>query len=741
MRLKIRTKLILSYCLVAGIPLLGILALPAVDEFLLRYTVEAKLQQAGDDLYGFLEAKRALCQELADRIVADATFQRLSLNFRPGEADDYIRGLLPDRDVQFRTYAADQESLFASIPESLPGSAKVLKMGPVDESRKLHVTFGKAPFHFGDRFLAGLFVYYPVLLERPAPSGEPVQDMLRPASVALRDYSEVWREIVYSRVVPPADEEAYQQAAASAPEAATHIYEQHKPTLVSPSLLSATEEKPSQVKQSWLHMYMPLVDVFDEFSAIVIVGLPLVSLRAFYQKTMVYMLLFSGVATLVALLAGTYFSSSISRRIGLLARGARKVSEGNLDFEIRDPVHDELGALASTFNTMTRRLDATLADLRQRTALIEEKNRLLDQMVSELTHIREFTENVLSQVGSGVFTVDPGGRITQVNPACLQLFAPQESEESLLGQPLGRLVPPGPLAKRIGDLLLHPEPVSHWETTQRVGARKLPLEVSISPLEIKDETHGLVVTVRDLSVIRGLEESVRRSEKLAALGHLSAGMAHEIRNPLGIIKGSAELLERNFAGDEDARDLARYIIDESVRLSRTLQDFLDFARPREPSLEPTAINAVLQKTVPLADHHPLRDRIGLELDLEEALPDLQVDAAQCQQVFLNLLLNAFEASPHGGLVRISSRLDAARDQVVIRVQDHGSGISEEALASIFNPFFTTKTHGTGLGLSIVHRIMESHHASIDVESRPGEGTTFTLRFPVSRVSAPTRPVL
>ncbi|MBE7561152.1 HAMP domain-containing protein [bacterium] len=737
MRLKMRTKLILSYCLVASIPLLGILALPAFSEKLLRDRTYAQLEQVSSDYYDFVESKRAMCQRLAEEIVADATFQRL-LNHpdRGQEMNDYLSPLLKPRGVEGFIYDATREEYFLStLPESPAGASKFLKKGWIGNSNQ-YVTFGKAAWRAGDRFLGGVFIYYPMLVEWSVAVGDPtlkagpVLRMEPAALLALRGYSSAWMEITLMQVVSAGDEDARAEAVASDVSSASRVYERYKPATFHPAPLSATEVAAGRVKHPILARYIPLVTVDDEFFAIVIAGMPLTNLQAIYRQTTVACCLFPASRRWSRCWRNVFFRS-ISRRIGLLVRGARRISEGSLDVTIHDPGQDELAVLASTFNTMARRLESTMAEIRHRTSLIEEKNRLLDLTVTELTHVREFIENVLSQVGSGVLTVNSAGRITQINPACLSIFAATEPVSELLGEPIERLLSAGPLRERIHGLLLHPECISHWETTQMVAGRPVPLEVSNSPLEIKEKKQGLVVTVRDLSVIRVLEESVRRSDKLAALGHLSAGMAHEIRNPLGIIKGSAELLEKRLSRDEEARDLARYIIDECLRLSRTLQDFLDFARPREPALDAASINQVLQKTLPLADHHPLRDKIRLELDLSPDLPDVLADAAQCQQVFLNLLLNAFEASPDGGVVQVTSRLDAERDQVVVSVQDHGVGIPTEALDNIFNPFFTTKTNGTGLGLSIVHRIMESHHGDIRVESRPGAGATFTLRFPVS----------
>ena len=747
MRLRIRSKLILSYCLVALIPLVGILVMPMVNEPLVRETTANRLEQASSAFYDFIDHKGGICQELAEEIIADATLIQMLDERHETEARSYVRDRYTHSVYALSLYQEFQEEAYNELTPYVPGRQKLERLVSEDIKRrqrlttKLYSAHGKAALRENQRFRAGVAVYYPIvaeyvfeLLEESDPDRAPnFVTLTIPDGVKkeLRRYSSVWEDLVYTGVISPSAE--YDLVLANDPEAATAIYMHHKPRLVYTSPMPATRESTEEVKQNWLAAYMPLVTVNDEFIAIFRAGQPLTGLRLFYQQTALYLVGISALGALVALGTGAWFARSISRRIWLLARGARRVSEGNLDFEIVDDEPDELGDLAHIFNIMTRRLQSNLTELRQRADVIEDKNRLLDQTVRELTHVRDFTENVLSQVGSGVFTVDPAGRITQINPACRQLFAPDADADSLLGNPLQRLLPEGPLRDRLLEMIPAPTLVSHWETTEIVEGHKLPLEVSIAPMETDAIHQGMVVTVRDLSIIRGLEESVRRSEKLAALGHLSAGMAHEIRNPLGIIKGSAELLERKFADSEDARDLARYIIDESVRLSRTLQDFLDFARPREPSLDSTSINQVIHRTVPLADHHPLRDRVSLVVDLAQSLPDLQVDAAQCQQVFLNLLLNAFEASRDGGTVSIRSRLDGEADEVVVSIEDEGAGISGEQMANIFNPFFTTKNNGTGLGLSIVHRILESHHASVEVTSREGEGTVFTLRFPAGRV--------
>jgi PAS domain S-box-containing protein len=748
LRLKIRSKLILSSCLVALIPLMGIMAIPLISERLVREANEENLREAVGHFNHLIFEQRSKCQEIADSIVNDPEFLKLHrtdlkyVKYGEDISQDskiYARSkLLPGVIMRFYYNAKDFKVVSQKLPYIEPESPCLLPTSP-GEDKPIHFTvFGSAPIKLDGEVAGGVIILWPLITELPYSQGRKgyhnwTDNLMRS-----------WVGISLVNVVEPTGEVFQRILISSDPEASTHVYQDFKTEIIFTSLavqLSSGPRTSDSIEKGNLKVkkerkfalaYVPITDADKNLLAVLILGDPLFSLRTFYTQASLYILLFAGIGTLIALLTGTYFARSISARIRLLAQGAKNVSADNLDFEVKDPVRDELGALANTFNTMTRRLKASRQELQQRAITIEEKNRILDQTVHELTRIRDFIENVLNQVGSAVLTVDLEGKITQINPACLSLFLHRETENELLGQNLDKVIVGGELLGCINEALETCTPLDHWETTETIGGNRVPLNVSISVLHSEGDIQGLVVTVRDLSIIRSLEEDVRRQEKLAALGHLSAGMAHEIRNPLGIIKGSGELLERRFAKEPEAAGLARYIIDESERLSQTLQDFLDFARPREPSLEPTDINQVISKALPLAQHHSNSDKIKLELDMQDDLPQLSLDFAQCQQVFLNLLLNAFEASSQAGVVRITSKFDESRSRVFVTISDEGDGIPPDELGNIFNPFFTTKSSGTGLGLSIVHRIIESHKGTIEVESKPGEGTTFILGFSISQ---------
>jgi two-component system, NtrC family, sensor histidine kinase HydH len=242
---------------------------------------------------------------------------------------------------------------------------------------------------------------------------------------------------------------------------------------------------------------------------------------------------------------------------------------------------------------------------------------------------------------------------------------------------------------------------------------------------------------------RRLEQAqaeARRSERLAALGQLSAGLAHEIRNPLGVIKGSAEMLTQKLqASDELARELAGYISTEVNRLSALVTEFLDFARPLHAQPHPADLTALLDRVLQVVAGRFAGKPVRVERYYASVLPAVPLDESLCEQAFLNLVQNAYEAmDEHGGTLRVDVRLTTqnGREGVELRLSDTGPGVSDELREEIFNPFVTTKKTGVGLGLSIVSKIVDGHHGSIRVENAPTGGAVFTLFFPLGDAVAP-----
>ncbi|HET7841825.1 MAG TPA: ATP-binding protein [Terriglobia bacterium] len=229
------------------------------------------------------------------------------------------------------------------------------------------------------------------------------------------------------------------------------------------------------------------------------------------------------------------------------------------------------------------------------------------------------------------------------------------------------------------------------------------------------------------------EAEARRSERLAALGQLTAGLAHEIRNPLGVIKGSAETLNKKLAGsDAIAVELAGYISEEVNRLNSIVTRFLDFARPHELEKTPVDLTAILERALKAARDRWPEAQVEVERQFAAGVAPIPADAALCEQVFTNLVMNAYEAmEPKGGQLRVSVAPKESHSQrgVEVAVQDSGPGVPGELREQIFNPFFTTKKSGVGLGLSIVSKIVDDHRGWIRVENAPGGGACFRVFLP------------
>lgn len=229
------------------------------------------------------------------------------------------------------------------------------------------------------------------------------------------------------------------------------------------------------------------------------------------------------------------------------------------------------------------------------------------------------------------------------------------------------------------------------------------------------------------------ESERRRSERLAALGQLSAGLAHEIRNPLSVIKGSAETLSKRLPAENTlAAELAGYISSEVNRLNSIVSRFLDFARPLELEKRPAEIAPLVEQALKAARERWPEVKIEIEREYEDNLPQVPLDAELAGQVFANLVDNAYEATPSGGKLRVGivAAEDHGRRGVEVRFEDTGPGIPADLREQIFNPFFSTKKTGVGLGLSIVSKIVDDHHGLVRIESEAGKGACFRVLFPL-----------
>jgi signal transduction histidine kinase len=226
---------------------------------------------------------------------------------------------------------------------------------------------------------------------------------------------------------------------------------------------------------------------------------------------------------------------------------------------------------------------------------------------------------------------------------------------------------------------------------------------------------------------RELERQLNQAERLAALGEMVAGVSHEIKNPLGIIKSTAELMAGLPNSDDTQKRLSSVIHEESGRLNEIVTEFLDFARPQTPNIRAVSLAEVLRKNLEFLEPELEKKDIKVEHNMNGRSYDLKADPDLLYRAFLNILINAVQAQEHGGLIRV--HLAEESDAQRIEILDQGEGISEESISKLFNPFFTTKEQGTGLGLSIVRKIVEGHNGTIRINSNPGQGTTVVIRLP------------
>jgi two-component system sensor histidine kinase HydH len=223
-------------------------------------------------------------------------------------------------------------------------------------------------------------------------------------------------------------------------------------------------------------------------------------------------------------------------------------------------------------------------------------------------------------------------------------------------------------------------------------------------------------------------EQMKRSERLYAIGRMSAGLAHEIRNPLASIEGAASILQKNSDLERRSGEFLSIIQKECRRLDRLLTDFLRFASPRQPEHRIVVVERILNGSIDLATHAIGDKAVILRKQIPRDLPALECDPEQLQQVLINLLINAIEATADGGEVVISARQQ--NDEILIELRDNGCGVFPEDLEKMFDPFFTTKEHGTGLGLSVAHQIVSQHRGILIAENNERKGMTFTIRLPL-----------
>jgi two-component system sensor histidine kinase PilS (NtrC family) len=272
---------------------------------------------------------------------------------------------------------------------------------------------------------------------------------------------------------------------------------------------------------------------------------------------------------------------------------------------------------------------------------------------------------------------------------------------------------------------------------KRKDGREVPLGISFWPLRSGEgELIGLIGVCQDLSDIKRMEERMRQTDRLAALGRLAANLAHEIRNPLAAVTGAIEQIGQDLPVDDTQKRLTEIVLKESSRLNQIVSEFLQYARPLPLRRQAVNLAELLEEVVGLLECHPLSAKVKIIREYEPELP-VRVDANQLRQALWNLALNAVQAMPEGGELTMGARvLNGAGSRLFVWVADTGPGIESADLPHIFEPFYSTRPDGTGLGLAVVHRVVRDHGGEVEVKSAPGAGSTFTLLLPMPPDAAP-----
>ena len=368
---------------------------------------------------------------------------------------------------------------------------------------------------------------------------------------------------------------------------------------------------------------------------------------------------------------------------------------------------------------------------------LQQADQSLREKEQGLTRLQAFHENIVHSISSGVFTADALGGITSLNPAAQE--ATGYTIASVVGRPWREVFNWHPNQESEEQLSGAVSTTTRFDVEcKRADGNRLILGMTLSPLHEQGKQTGLVGVFKDLTQIRDLEEEMRRKDWLASLGEMSAGMAHEIRNPLGALAGAMQMLRKDAMKDETDRRLMDIAIREATRLDNIITEFLQYARPPALNLAEHNLNKVLAETLDLVQHEArTRPKIKIVTSLAAGTLTALVDQDQLRQVFWNMATNAFDAMPEGGQLTISTNcrhVDAGGrkgDVIEIVFQDTGEGIPKQNFDKIFLPFFTTKKEGSGLGLAAVHRIVDLHGGWIKVESQERQGSRFVVCMPRS----------
>ncbi len=340
-------------------------------------------------------------------------------------------------------------------------------------------------------------------------------------------------------------------------------------------------------------------------------------------------------------------------------------------------------------------------------------------------------ERIIESIRSGLITTDLEGRIFTFNAAAAEITG--FTSEQVIGKLITELI--GDIDVQISTSIDRIDPLEHparFETDLTTpDGMFVRIGYTITPLISETgDTPGLIITFQDLTEIRRMEESVRRKDRLAAVGRVAAGLAHEIRNPLGAMRGAIQVMQINTPPESSNASLMEIVVRESDRLNKIITNFLTYARPRVNNFSEIDVRQALNETFLLLKHSPdVKEQHRLTYDMPDEPMIISADPTQLKQIFWNLSRNAMNAMPDGGELNVVTDKPTA-NRVRIVFTDDGCGMKPEQVEKLFEPFAESTTGGTGLGLSIVYQIVRDHNGTINVRSLENQGTSITVEIPI-----------
>ena len=444
------------------------------------------------------------------------------------------------------------------------------------------------------------------------------------------------------------------------------------------------------------------------------VGLSLERMYRQIRRTQLVLVGIGAVALMLGLAGAFVMARRITQPLSRVVQATIAAASGDLNQQLDIRTKDEVEELAGNFNVMIREI---LAQREQ-----------LEKQLTEILELSNYNDMILASMTNGVLTMDLEGRLVSANGAAEAIFGLEDKNWRRVS--FKEVWPEdNPLVRVLDKCLQTETPCRNQEISLETSTgQQRTLMINTSFLQdARETTIGALVVIHDITELKVLEARMRQSDRLAALGTLSAGLAHEIRNPLAAVKTFVQLLPKKITSPTFFDKFQVTVPRELNRINDLIENLLQLARPPKLKFKMAPLTDSLTEAADLYRDKLEAANITLEIQEEEPLPELWADATHLVRAFSNLILNAKEAMPDGG--RLTITVQPSENGVQLQFIDTGMGMDQATKDNIFNPFFTTKDKGTGLGLAMTHKIIEEHGGDIQVSSSPGEGTTFTLKLP------------